>query len=81
MVGIRSARVQVRPWGEIFYRRINWLLDTKDAVYCPQPKRMVNLRYTVFIGGILRTIRACDLAAAFSKFGEVVASTIDLGKL
>jgi hypothetical protein len=56
-------------------------LDTRNAVFSPEPKRMVNLHYTVFIGGIARTIRAYDLAVAFSKFGEVVASTIDLGKL
>jgi len=66
MVGMRSARVQVRPWNIV------------DAIYCPVPKRMVNLRHTVFIGGILRTIRAEDLADAFAKFGEVVAASIDL---
>jgi len=66
MVGMRTARVQVRPW------------DISEAIYCPNPKLTVNLRNTVFIGGILRTICAVDLAQAFAKFGEVVAASIDL---
>ncbi|KAI6232696.1 CBR-CPB-1 protein [Aphelenchoides fujianensis] len=64
--GNRVVKVQIRPF------------NVHDAKYVAHAERAVNLRLTVFVGGISRTSRAVDLVAAFSTFGEVAGVTIDL---
>ncbi|KAI6181361.1 hypothetical protein M3Y98_00821000 [Aphelenchoides besseyi] len=64
--GSRMIKVQVRPF------------NVFDSKYTTTPHRSVNLRFAVFIGGILRTSRSVELARAFSEFGEVSGVTIDL---
>ncbi|KAI6240969.1 CBR-CPB-1 protein [Aphelenchoides fujianensis] len=64
--GNRVVKVQIRPF------------NVYDAKYVADAERAVNLRLTVFVGGISRTSRAVDLVAAFSTFGEVAGVTIDL---
>ncbi|KAI6227348.1 hypothetical protein M3Y99_01271600 [Aphelenchoides fujianensis] len=62
----RYTKVQVRPWN-IF-----------DSKYCPDPSVVINIRYTLFVGGLARTTRAYDLARTFSVFGEVRGVSLDL---
>ncbi|KAI6225240.1 CBR-CPB-1 protein [Aphelenchoides fujianensis] len=64
--GNRTVKVQVRPF------------DVLDSKYVPNPQRPVDLRFTVFLGGIARTTRACELAAAFAQFGDVAGVSVDL---
>ncbi|CAD5233173.1 unnamed protein product [Bursaphelenchus xylophilus] len=62
----RACQVQVRPW------------NTADTDYVPQPDYCVDYRFTVFLGGVPRTIRAVDIAQAMSQFGQVAYVGIDV---